>query len=121
MCPTIVALGGRPVLITGSPGGRTIINTVLCVVLNRLEFVMTPRASVDSPRQHHGWFPDRLQLEGLPGRGSEEVLESLRGMGHAIEPGFKRQGDAHSIFYDGEKKAWVGVADERHSGRAAGF
>jgi gamma-glutamyltranspeptidase/glutathione hydrolase len=121
MCPTIVTMGGRPVLITGSPGGRTIINTVLCVVLNRLEFGMSPRACVDSPRQHHGWFPDRLQLEGLPRRGGAETLEALRGMGHAIDAGFKRQGDAHSIFYDGEAKAWVGVADQRHSGRAAGF
>jgi gamma-glutamyltranspeptidase/glutathione hydrolase len=121
MCPTIVALTGRPVLITGSPGGRTIINTVLCVVLNRLEFRMSPRASVDSPRQHHAWFPDRLQLEGLPARERGETLEALRAMGHEVGPGFKRQGDAHSIFYDGEAKSWVGVADRRHGGRAAGF
>ena len=121
MCPTIVAQGGQPVLITGSPGGRTIINTVLCVVLNRIEFVMPAQACVDAPRQHHAWFPDRLQLEGLPPRSSDEIIGALRAMGHTVEPAFKVQGDAHSIFYDAQNQTWTGVADPRHGGGAAGF
>jgi len=121
MCPTIVAQGGQPVLITGSPGGRTIINTVLCVVLNRIEFVMPAQACVDAPRQHHAWFPDRLQLEGLPPRASDEIIGALRAMGHTVEPAFKVQGDAHSIFYDAQNQTWTGVADPRHGGGAAGF
>src|SRR5262249_3185917 len=57
MTPTIVVKDGVPVLITGSPGGRTIINTVLCVVLNVIEFGMPLREAVDSPRMHMQWLP----------------------------------------------------------------
>ena len=51
-------------VVTGSPGGRTIPNTTLWVVLNLLEFGLDPRAAVDAPRTHHQWFPDILTLEG---------------------------------------------------------
>ncbi len=61
--PTIVLKDGKVRLVTGSPGGRTIPNTTLWVVLNVLEFGMTPREAVDSPRTHHAWFPDVLNLE----------------------------------------------------------
>ena len=54
----------RSRLVTGSPGGRTIPNTTLWVVLNVLEFGLEPRAAVDAPRTHHQWFPDVLLLEG---------------------------------------------------------
>jgi gamma-glutamyltranspeptidase / glutathione hydrolase len=53
MCPTILLRYGKPFLITGSPGGRTIINTVLCVVVNVVDFHMDLRAAVDAPRLHH--------------------------------------------------------------------
>jgi gamma-glutamyltranspeptidase/glutathione hydrolase len=76
---------------------------------------------VDAPRQHHAWFPDRLQLEGLPPRSSDEIIGALRAMGHTVEPAFKVQGDAHSIFYDAQNQTWTGVADPRHGGGAAGF
>src|SRR5262249_34702173 len=56
--PTVVARNGKVVLITGSPGGRTIINTVLCVLLNVLEFEMDLDAAVAAPRLHHQWLPD---------------------------------------------------------------
>ena len=62
--PTIVAKDGKAVLVTGSPGGRTIINTVLCVVMNVIDFGMDVQAAVDAPRLHHQWFPDELRLEG---------------------------------------------------------
>src|SRR5262249_57787877 len=53
MCPNVVARDGKAVLVTGSPGGRTIINTVLCVVVNVLDFEMPPRDAADAPRMHH--------------------------------------------------------------------
>ena len=56
--PTIVAKDGKVVLITGSPGSRTIINTVLCMVVNVIDFDMSIRDAVDAPRLHHQWFPD---------------------------------------------------------------
>ena len=65
MTPTIVAKDGKPVLVTGSPGGRTIINTVLCVVVNVIDYDMpTCEAAVDAPRLHHQWFPDAATVRG---------------------------------------------------------
>src|SRR5262249_53008651 len=60
--PTIVTRDGKVVLVTGSPGSRTIINTSLQIVLNVLEFDMDARAAVDAPRLHHQWFPDRIRF-----------------------------------------------------------
>src|SRR5205807_7439192 len=61
--PTVVARDGKALLVTGSPGGRTIINTLLCVVVNVVEFGMDVRAAVDAPRLHHPWFPDYAVFE----------------------------------------------------------
>jgi gamma-glutamyltranspeptidase/glutathione hydrolase len=119
MTPTIVTKDNKVVIVTGSPGGRTIINTVLCVLINRLEYDMSPRDCIDAPRHHHQWLPDRLQLEAdLFNRA--ELRESLRAMGHALDTTPRRQGDAHSIFYDPDTDSWLGVADPRRSGAAAG-
>ena len=62
--PTLVLKDGHVQMVTGSPGGRTIPNTTLWVVLNTLEFALEPRAAIDAPRTHHQWFPDELVLEG---------------------------------------------------------
>src|SRR5205085_7350125 len=56
--PTIVARDGKVLLVTGSPGSRTIINTVLCVLVNVVDFDMPVQQAVDAPRLHHQWFPD---------------------------------------------------------------
>jgi gamma-glutamyltranspeptidase/glutathione hydrolase len=115
MTPTIVARGGEPVLVTGSPGGRTIINTALCVVVNTLDYGMDARAAVDAPRQHHQWFPDRLTLE--PSADIESLAARLKAMGHAVGSG--RQGDAHSIRLDPASGKRTAAADKRLDGRAA--
>ena len=60
MTPTMVTKAGKVVLITGSPGGRTIINTVLSVVLGVTEFGLNVREAVDAPRMHHQWLPDTV-------------------------------------------------------------
>jgi gamma-glutamyltranspeptidase/glutathione hydrolase len=115
MTPTIVTKDGKVVLVTGSPGGRTIINTVLCVLVNYIDYHMPPRQCIDSPRHHHQWFPDRIQAEqGVP----REELEKL---GHKFDPTVRRQGDAHSIFYDPSTGQWIGVADTRRAGAAVGY
>ncbi len=62
--PTLLLKEGRVRVVTGSPGGRTIPNTVFWVVLNLVEFGLEPRQAVDAPRTHHQWFPDVLVLEG---------------------------------------------------------
>jgi gamma-glutamyltranspeptidase/glutathione hydrolase len=99
-------------LITGSPGGRTIINTVLDIVLNVTEFGMNVRQAVDQPRMHHQWLPDNVSME----RASVSAADSARlvAMGHNIRMGGV-QGDGHSIFFDqATGTAWG--ANDRRSG-----
>jgi gamma-glutamyltranspeptidase/glutathione hydrolase len=115
--PTVLAKDGKVVLVTGSPGSRTIINTVLCVVVNVIDFDMEIQAAVDAPRQHHQWFPDELRLE--EGDGVSKAVEPLRTLGHRIARG--KQGDAHSIRVDPMTGRYYGAADRRISGKAAGY
>ncbi len=119
MTPVVVTRDGKVVLVTGSPGGRTIINTVLCVVLNVLEFAMPLREAVDAPRLHHAWFPDRLQVEPALAKEHAAALASLQAMGHRLARRPVRQGDAHSIVVDATG-AYRGEADRRRSGAAVG-
>jgi len=116
--PTLVLRDGKVRLATGSPGGRTIINTVLHVVTNVIDFEMDIRAAVDAPRMHHAWMPDvvRIERERIP-PATREVLDR---MGHRIET-TARQGDAHSIWIDSSGGLRHGAADKRLSGKAAGY
>ena len=119
--PIIVARNGKAVLVTGSPGGRTIINTSLCVVLNVLEFQMDPAAAVAAPRLHHQWLPDRVRFEATQEPRFRNLVNQLRQKGHTIEDRPRRQGDAHTISVDPETGKYYGVADNRISGKAAGY
>ena len=84
MSPTIVLKDGKPILVTGSPGGSRIISTVLQVIVNVLDYRMDVAAAVAAPRLHHQWMPDEVRVEhGFP----DETLGALRAMGHiVIEP-----------------------------------
>jgi gamma-glutamyltranspeptidase/glutathione hydrolase len=115
--PTIVAKDGKPLLITGSPGSRTIINTALCMVVNVIDFDMDIRSAVDAPRMHHAWFPDELHFEGY--REYPEVVKTLEKMGHNVVG--SRQGDAHSIWIDPKTGLFYGAEDQRLSGKTAGY
>ena len=109
MTPAMVVKDGKVVLVTGSPGGRTIINTVLSVVLGVTEYGLTGRQAVDTPRIHHQWLPDRVSIEeGGVGR---EVLAALKAKGHDVRTG-GRQGDAHSIWVAPDGTPY-GVNDKR--------
>ncbi len=116
--PTIVARNGRVYLIAGSPGSRTIPNTVLCVLLNVLEFGMDVQSAVDAPRMHHQWFPDELRMERIGAH--PEAVERLREMGHRVV-GQRSQGDAHTILVDPATGVYRGAADRRIMGKAAGY
>jgi gamma-glutamyltranspeptidase/glutathione hydrolase len=118
MTPTIVAKDGKVFLITGSPGGRTIINTVLCVVTNVIDFRMDVQAAVDAPRLHHQWMPDEVRLEKATER--DEVVKELKKMGHRVAPA-RGQGDAHSILIEPRTGRYVGAADRRLSGYVASY
>ena len=116
--PTIVLRDGRVEVVTGSPGGRTIPNTVLWVVLNVLEFDLDPDSAVRAPRTHHQWFPDRLLLEGSLHDGP--LAEELRARGHQVGR-IDVQGDAHTIVKDLETGAIHAVPDpRRRTARARG-
>ncbi|HEV3163867.1 MAG TPA: gamma-glutamyltransferase [Isosphaeraceae bacterium] len=108
--PTIVVKDGQVLLVTGSPGGRTIPNTVLWVVLNVLEFDLEPKEAVKAPRTHHAWFPDQLRLEGSGWEAA--TIEALSQMGHKVELG-RTQGDAHTIVVDRAQRTIYGVPDPR--------
>ncbi len=118
MAPTIITRDGKPVLLTGSPGGSTIINTVLQVVINVLDHKMDAEAAVASPRIHHQWMPDNVRYE--TGAMSEETASALRAMGHkGLVGGGFGIGDANTIRIDGE--VLEGVSDPRNVGGVAGF
>ncbi|MGD9346347.1 MAG: gamma-glutamyltransferase [Candidatus Aminicenantes bacterium] len=121
MTPTIVEREGQVYLITGSPGGRTIINTVLNVVINVLEFKMDIQKAVDAPRIDHEWMPDVLNVERK--RIRDDVIYALRSMGHTFKSSSRlwSQGDAHSIFVDPQTGIYYGAADKRSEGAAIGF
>jgi gamma-glutamyltranspeptidase/glutathione hydrolase len=81
MSPTIVLKDGKPVLVTGSPGGSRIISTVLQVIVDVLDYHMDIAAAVAAPRLHHQWMPDEVRVErGFP----DDGLAALTAMGHRV-------------------------------------
>ena len=119
MTPTIVARDGRLFLVTGSPGGRTIINTVLHTILNVVDFGMNVQEAIDAPRFHHQWLPDELRYErrGL----SPDTVALLEARGHVLAAR-DSQGAAHAILLDGEADVLEGAADPRRADAAvAGY
>lgn len=97
MTPTIVTRDNEAVLVTGSPGGSTIINTVLQVILNVVDHQMSVEDAVASPRFHHQWQPDMIRME--PGALGDGVQETLEAMGHRdLAPMGYGLGDANSIL-----------------------
>ena len=81
MTPTMVLKGGKPVLVTGSPGGARIITTVLQTVVNTIDFGMNPAEAAATPRFHHQWTPDELRVEkGI----SPDTVALLKSRGHNV-------------------------------------
>lgn len=116
--PVIVAKNGSPYLVTGSPGSRTIINTVFNIIINVIDFEMTAQEAVDSARLHHQWFPDKVYFEEAGHAKYEANMKKLRTIGHDISS--KRQGDAHSILIDPKTKLLHPGLDHRIEGGLAG-
>ncbi|HCC44023.1 MAG TPA: gamma-glutamyltransferase [Gammaproteobacteria bacterium] len=120
MTPTLVTRQGKPFLITGSPGGSTIITTTLQVILNIIDHGMSIEDAVSVPRFHHQWKPDRILYERFAF--SPDTIRELQARGHnnLTEANWGRGiGDANSIlFKDGVMQ---GVKDPRAEGMAVGF
>jgi gamma-glutamyltranspeptidase/glutathione hydrolase len=111
MTPSILAKDGRLVAVVGSPGGRTIINTLLQVVLNVVDFGMNIQEAVNAPRLHHQWLPDRIRIE--EDGASAYTVERLQAMGHTVQMG-GGQGLAHSIMIDPRTGERLGASDPRN-------
>jgi gamma-glutamyltranspeptidase/glutathione hydrolase len=116
MTPTILVRDGDLVAVTGSPGGRTIINSVLHVVLNIVDFGMGIQQAVDTHRFHHQWLPDEIRIE--TGGIAAAVVQQLQNMGHHVLVRGS-QGTTHSIMIDPRTGARLGAPDRRDSGAAA--
>ncbi len=105
-------------LVLGSPGGGTIMNTVLQVLLNVLVFKMDVRQAVTAPRFHHQWMPDRLTLErwGF----SSDTVQKLQEAGYQLD--FRDAiGDCEAIEIDPQTGWRFGAADPRRDGEAVGY
>jgi gamma-glutamyltranspeptidase/glutathione hydrolase len=124
MTPTMVFKDGKLRLVTGSPGGPTIINTVLQIVTNVVDFGMPVVQAVEAPRIHHQWTPDEITCErfGM----SADTARELRTMGHTVrelrpDEGFY-QGEAETIAIDPATGQRLGAADPRRAdARAVGY
>ena len=120
MTPTIVTKDGEPVLITGTPGGSTIITTTLQIILNVIDHQMTIEDAVSLPRFHHQWKPDQIIYERFAF--SPDTIKALKRKGHTklLEADWGRGiGDANSIRFS--SGVMHGVKDPRTEGTAVGF
>ncbi|MCX6939356.1 MAG: gamma-glutamyltransferase [Verrucomicrobia bacterium] len=124
MTPTIVLKDKKLFFVTGSPGGPTIINTVLQIVSNVIDFGMSVTQAVESPRIHHQWMPDSLSYErnGL----STDTANILKSLGHSFKERASYegayQGDAETVMVDPQTHLRLGASDlRRGDSKAVGY
>jgi gamma-glutamyltranspeptidase/glutathione hydrolase len=121
MTPTFVLRKDGSLWFTvGSPGGPTIINTVLDVITNVIDYGMNIQQAIDAPRIHHQWLPDELVYEpfGLSG----DTLKALRSRGHKLVDKPRYLGDAEGIMIEEKTGVRLGATDPRRSdGAAVGY
>ena len=119
MTPSILAKDGKTIMLIGTPGGRTIINTVLQCILNVVDFDMNIFEAVNAPRFHHQWLPDVTRIEKWGT--TNDSVEKLEARGHHIR--WRRaQGQAMGIYIDPESNLRTGGCDPRSAdGAAVGY
>lgn len=125
MTPTIVLKDGKPAFAVGSPGGPTIINTVLQVILNVIDFDMDIQKAISAPRFHHQWMPDEIFWEEFDLQ--PDTRRALEAMGHKFRelPGMSRTtpgqiGDAEGVAIDASGMR-MGGSDPRLAGVPVGW
>jgi len=120
MTPTIVLRKDGSLWFTvGSPGGPTIINTVLCVITNVIDYEMNIQQAIDFPRIHHQWLPD--ELVGEPFGLSGDTQRALTARGHKLAK-LRYLGDAEGIMIEEKTGMRLGATDPRRSdGQAVGY
>jgi gamma-glutamyltranspeptidase/glutathione hydrolase len=116
MTPTIVAQDGQPVFAVGSPGGKTIINTTMQLILNIIDHGFNIAESVEAGRIHHQWLPDFTSIES--NALSADTLRLYQAKGHQVrERG--SQGAAMGVYHDRSNDLFLGAADSRRGDAAA--
>jgi len=118
MTPTIVTKNDKNFMVIGSPGGPTIITTVLQCIMNVLDHNMTVQRAVTSPRFHHQWLPDRIEYE--IGAFSEETITRLKSTGHSLVS-TERIGNAQGVIIDTKTGLLETGPDPRKSNVAIGY
>jgi gamma-glutamyltranspeptidase/glutathione hydrolase len=117
MTPTILLRDGQLSFVTGSPGGPTIISATLLTVLNWMRLGMDAQTAINTPRFHHQWLPDRIEMEEEFPPAMESALNVL---GHKT----KRKGHiglVNAIGIDPQNGERLGAADPRDQGSAVGY
>jgi gamma-glutamyltranspeptidase/glutathione hydrolase len=119
MTPSIVLEEGKLWFALGSPGGPTIINTVMQVVINIIDHGMTIQQAVDAPRVHHQWLPDHIVYEpyGL----APDIIRKLRNMGHTMVARPYYLGDVEAVMIEDGTGVRLGASDPRLDGNAVGY
>jgi gamma-glutamyltranspeptidase/glutathione hydrolase len=120
MTPTFVLRpDGTLWFAVGSPGGPTIINTVLQVITNVVDFDMNIQQAVDAPRIHHQWLPDEITYEpfGL----SADTFRALETRGHRLVAKPRYMGDAQGIMIEEKTGVRLGASDPRNYGEPVGY
>ena len=119
MTPTIVARDGKPLFAVGSPGGKTIINTTMQVILNVIDHGFNIAEAIEAGRIHHQWLPDITSVES--NAFSADTLTSYQNRGHQIRER-SSQGAAMGVYYDRDQGLFLGAADSRRGdGGAVGY
>ncbi|MCB0685092.1 MAG: gamma-glutamyltransferase, partial [Saprospiraceae bacterium] len=119
MTPTIVASNGKPYLVIGSPGGRTIINTVFQTVLNVVAYHMPVDKAIEAVKIHHQWLPDQIVYE--KDLFSIDTKRNLEQMGHHLRP-VSSLGSLMGIVIDRENRILIGASDSSSAdGKAVGY
>ncbi|MDH5474581.1 MAG: gamma-glutamyltransferase [Cyclobacteriaceae bacterium] len=120
MTPTIIAKDGRPVLVVGSPGGRTIINSVLQTVVNVIDHKMDIATAIESPMIHHQWLPDKIRYQQWTL--SPNTLNLLENMGHELMMSTREWKSIMGIYIDLENNILSGYSDSSSKdGGTAGY
>lgn len=118
MSPSLLFKDGKPFAAVGSPGGTTIISTIVQIISNLVDYDMTMQEAVDAPRIK-GFKDATIQYEN---RFSEETIKALSDMGHICEPSDefnKSFGSVNAVKY--EKDILQGAGDPRRDGKALGY
>ena len=121
MTPTVLLKDGRPYLVLGSPGGPTIINTVLQVILGVVDFHRDVEAAVAAPRLHQQWMPDIVfdEIDGM----SPDTERALTSMGYVLKQSpWGTMGDCEAVMIEPGTEMRLGASDPRGSdARAVGY